>query len=172
MNRHLLALVLVAVLLPGCREAEWSEFTTREGGFSVLLPGVPASETRTLNIPSGPVDLHMFGVEQDGFAYMASYNDYPDELVNQRPAATMLDGARDGAVANVQGELLGESLLTIDGHPGREIKVAASGGQLMMVARIYLVGNRLYQAAVVTDKENALSGNVVKFLDSFRLHAS
>jgi len=80
----------------------------------------------------------------------------------------VLDGARDGAVANTQGTLLSELIIEVEGNPGREVKISVDGGKATSIAKIFLVGDHLYQAIVVTPRDDAYRPGVRRFLDSVR----
>ena len=81
----------------------------------------------------------------------------------------VLDGARDGAVGNVNGVLRSEQRIALGGHPGRDLVVDVPG-QVVARQRIYLVGRRLYQLIVVTDQPPS-SPEIERSLNSFRLLA-
>lgn len=170
MKRTRSVFVFLLVFLVGCQQATWEEFRSSEGKFSVLMPGRPTKQIRSVKTPSGALDAHMFLVEQGNVAYMVAYSDYPAIVIQDRPAKLILDGARSGAVRNAQGKLVGESQISLDGHQGRELDIETTEGKTVIKARIVLVGHRLYQVMVLTRKEQASSEEVKKFLDSFTLH--
>jgi len=157
------------ILVAGAPAATWKEFFSNEGSFSILMPGVPTEQTKRLNTKAGAIDMHLFILEQKNVAYFVSHIDYQEELLQQRNDDEILDGARNGAVKNVQGKLLSEVPISLDNYPGREIRIETSDGKHTIQTRIYLVKNRLYQVMIVTPKENSFSKDVTKFLDSFKL---
>jgi hypothetical protein len=169
MKKKLLTPVFLALFLIGCEQSAWKEFSSSEGAFSILVPGTPNEQAISVNTEAGSIDGHLFMVGRKDMSYLVAYADYPDTLIQKRTPDAMLDGARDGAVANAQGKLLGELVISINGYPGRELKIESPDGQGIMKARIFMVGHRLYQVGVVTPKEKALSRNIGKFLDSFKL---
>lgn len=169
MKTKLLGLLALALLLGGCQGSTWDEFTSSEGAFSILLPGVPTEQTKTVNTAVGPIDAHFFLLERKDVAYMVGYSDYPDTVVQKNNPDAILEAARNGAVANVQGKLLSELMVSLNGYPGRELKIEPAGGKGTIKAKIFMVGNRLYQVMVVTPREKAFSKNVRKCLDSFKL---
>jgi hypothetical protein len=164
-----LAVVLLIALLTGCQQVTWKEFSSSEGRFSVLMPGTPSEKTSKVNTEVGPVDMFSFRVTQEDSGYDVNYNDYPDAVVEASDAGSMLDGARDGIVSSLQGKLLTEFIISLDGYPGRDIRVEGPDGEHTVRTRLYLVDNRLYQLTVVTPKEDSFSKDVAKFLDSFEL---
>lgn len=137
-----------------------------------MTPYTLKETTQTLNTQAGKIDIHIFASEQGGQSLMVLYSDYPANLVKASDPEKIYDGGRDGAVANVKGQLVSESRIWLYGSPGREIliKTKASNGQDATVRdRIYLVGNRLYQVMAVVPSEKENSSEITSFLDSFKL---
>jgi hypothetical protein len=80
-----------------------------------------------------------------------------------------LDGGRDGAVASAGGRLLTEEIISLNGHPGRELNVEVLGGEGRYRARMYLVGRRLYVISWMGPTEKAFLRTHEEFLNSFEL---
>ncbi len=176
MKTKTLLLLLVAVVLSACKSGpvEWQTFSSSAGGFSVSIPGTFQESTQSVSTQLGAIDLHIFMLGQANSAYMLSYADYPENFVKQSDVNTMLDGARDGALKNVNATLGGTKAISLDGSPGREFtasvpdsKSVPGGGSVQ--ARIYLVKSRLYQLLVLTAKGNETEVDADKFLASFKL---
>lgn len=167
----LICCAVAVLLLAGCQQAsDWQEYKSTEGRFSVLMPSVPEERKQTVNTPVGPIDQHVAILSPDkNTAYLASYADYPESATQGVKPDQILDGSRDGSVANIQGKLLSELIITLGDYPGREIRVAFPDDIHTMRMRIYIVGSRLYQVGVLTTKENVSNNSVTKFLDSFKL---
>jgi len=148
--------------------AAWQEFSSAEGNFAVLMPGTPTHEKTSTNTAVGPIDMHMFtlNIKRDA-AYMVMYNDYPEIVTKASPEA-LLDGGRNGALANTKGKLIGEQSISLDGFPGREIVIDVPGKGLMKV-RAFLVRQRLFQVLAVGTKEKIDHEDTAKYLTSFRL---
>jgi hypothetical protein len=149
------------------KTAELKAFSPDGGGFSIMLPGTPELQTQTVNTAAGPIVVKMYIVNDNGMAYIVSYNDYPQEAMDQTTPEQVLDGARDGAVANVYGKLLSETILSLDGYPGRQINVGV--GDNGIKARIYLVNNRLYNVMVSGPGQKLTTKTVGDVLESFKL---
>jgi hypothetical protein len=115
----------------------------------------------------------MFVAEQGQQAWLVGYSDYPEATVQASDAAPMLAGARDGGVGNVNGQLVSDAEVTLNGYPGREFSasVTQAGQEMMLRERVYLVGNRLYQVLVLVPKGQENSTEVEDFLQSFQLTA-
>jgi hypothetical protein len=71
-------------------------------------------------------------------------------------------------LAGGKAKLLSETQISLEGHPGRELKVEFPDG--IAIARLYVVGNRIYQviASLETNKKDQ-EPNAIKILDSFKL---
>ncbi len=176
-NAWLVALVLAAPALADDPSPRRKPFTSKDGGFSVVMPASPTRKELSVPTPLGPIELQMYIVEQDGVAYFASYADYPEDYVAKNDPQQMLDGAQSGAIGNVKGELVSDSKIELDGNPGREFEfdfpkvggpIPGGGGK----ARVYLVKNRLYQLQVLGKKEQVDDPSADRYLDSFKLTAS
>lgn len=150
--------------------ATWKEFSSAEGNFAVLMPGTPSYEKKNTATALGPIDMHMFtlNIGRDA-AYLVMYSDYPEIVTRAKPDA-LLDGGRDGALANTKGKLIGEQNMSLDGFPGREIVIEVPGKGLLKL-RVFLVGRRMFQVMAVGTKEMIEHEDTAKYLTSFRLLA-
>ena len=149
-------------------EIEWQEFT-EAGRFSVTVPHALTKTMQEEETQIGKIYIHMFTTEYAGIEYGVGYNDYPPDLIFD--PQLVLDGARDGIVATVNGKLLGEQPISIDDYPGRELTIEATENSRTIIAqaRIYLVKNTLYQILTVAPEEHSSSPDIAKFMDSFNL---
>jgi hypothetical protein len=175
MTGKVIPLLLGIVLaLAGCESSPWKDFHSKEGGFSVSMPGTPVEKRQAFHTQAGPVDAHFFTVEADrgSLVYMVVYGDYPEALMAAGDKEMLLDAARSGAVGNIQGTLLSERTVSLGGHPGRELQVLSADGRLALRMRIYLVNSRQYQVVAVTPKETRSTEDRDRFLDSFRITGS
>jgi hypothetical protein len=150
---------------------EWQTFTSKNGHFAVLMPGTPKSDVDSVETLIGTVDLHSFMVETDEFAYFVAYGDFPPTFVQGADTDAMLDGAREGALADVRGTLVSERRISVQGFPGRELWIEASAGNQkgLAQARMILVGNRFYQVLVVGPKERFAESQAERFLNTFQV---
>ncbi|MEO8288279.1 MAG: hypothetical protein ABI670_17780 [Chloroflexota bacterium] len=147
------------------RHTGWYDFSPTDGSFTVLMPKTP--DYSTTNMPNGQT-TEMYGVKQGPIAYVLKYADYPHALIAKTGADKWLDNERDYIVAGVQGKLLSESKISLDGYPGRELRVLADDGKYR-ICRIYLVGDRFYNVYVVMPDEGSLTPEIERYLDSLKL---
>jgi len=162
---------VAGALLTGCGETTWSEFSSAEGAFSVLMPGAPTEETQTQDTEMGAIDVHSFTFEQGGVAYLVGYNIFPAAVIEAASPAALLNGARDGQAKAVNGTLVNEQEITLGAYPGRDVEILVenSDGTSSLRSRTFLVEDRLYQVMVVGPKGQSSSPDTIKFLDSFKL---
>ena len=161
------------LLLIGCSRSDWKEYVAPDGSFSVLLPKVPEERTMVVrNMAYGPMPVKEIMVEKDKLGFRLSWVDCPISSLSNAPATESLDYARDSVIKVVQGELLGEKYISLNGYAGRYIRIATVGGAATVVANIYLVNDRIYMLQVICSKEDAFRPEIQKYLDSFKLKSS
>lgn len=146
------------------------KFTSKEGRFTVSLPGKPKELNQKIQSAVGELTNYLFIVEADQgkTAYLVAYCDFPPESINNSNAKAMLEGGRDSAIKNLQGELISSKEIKLDKtHPGLEFKIKISLG--LYRSRAYLVGPRMYQVTILAAEEKATSPHADKFLDSLEV---
>ena len=107
----------------------WNRLASAEGRFSVEFPKPP--ETKNIQGRMNDArfqDAAVFTAEKDGLAFMAAHSDEFDDIFAQFTTAQILDAARDGALSNIQGQLLYELSITKNGATGREVHFRVAGG--------------------------------------------
>lgn len=161
----LLAAGFAAAGEPG--QVETAEFTAR-------LPSGAERKDQAVDSPAGPLSIVMWQHEaQDGFVAL-TYVDYPPAVIRQALPQKVLDGGRDGAIANINGTLTRDVQVFIDSGaprrswPGRLIEATTPQGMTMR-ARIYLVDARLYQLISVFPSGKAAPAAFEALVASFKL---
>lgn len=151
--------------------AAWKEIRPPEGGFSVKMPGDPTPSTSTSEIPDGPVTFHFFTLEYLDSWFSVQYADYPDKYVQQRSPQEMLDDAQGACIVGLQSKLISQQDISLNQYPGRDLTLQNTAGTLVIKARLFLVGNRIYQVTVRTIPKTENLKYVLEFLNSFKLLA-
>ena len=163
-----LALVLGSIGSANAQAQAWIEVRPQGGGYRVEMPGTPAISSETVNLPGGRSTQMIQAVfEIAEAAFFSSHADYPADMMLGRAPDMVLDNVMQGAAAGHT--LRSQRRMTIGGHPGREYVVAQANG-FVLVTRIVLVGNRLFQIIVVRSRVE-VHPDTQKFLDSFALTA-
>jgi hypothetical protein len=139
----------------------------------MLFPAQPFEQQYSMDSPAGPLKVHSYkfvGLS----SYFVSYTDYPSAIDGPTDVNATLDRTREGGLRAVNGHLVRQSDVSLQGHPGRVIVVDSPNGGpqgSVITNKVYLVGRRLYsmQVAIPKDRHEPLEEAAQKFLDSFKL---
>ncbi len=158
---------------PAAKEEKpgWKKFTSREGGFSVLMPGTPVARREAVQTPIGPIATYFFSLEvQQGTNLTVSFAEVPQGLLGLEGVDDLLlTMARDAAVKQVDGKLLKDEQVKLNQRiPGREFQIDVGLGAILRM-RVFPVQNRIYQIVAAGPKDYATGKDADKFLDSFTL---
>jgi hypothetical protein len=140
------------------------EFTSAEGRFKVLMPGVPQQR------PS-PQGGTIYGWEGEGCFFAVAVEDLPIPP-DEPPGVTekRLDGSRDTSVKKVNGRILSEKRIQLQGkHPGREVVASLPDTGRVIRSRFYLVGSRAYLLSVIGEDRDIRSPTANRFFESLTL---
>jgi hypothetical protein len=165
-------LVLLMAALPFALQGQtgWIKYNSPEGRYSVLFPGEPKLSTQDTTAATGEKMPQYLAMSLDADAvYMVGYFDSAPNMTFS------FDKARDGFVAAVKGTLLGEKAISLDGNPGRELKVLAKiseADELIMMVRFFQAGMRIYVIQLIVPKSSEAATSAeknVNYFDSFRI---
>ena len=155
-------------LSPLDEKPAWTEFNSPEGGFKLLMPSEPVKQTLTFESPTGKIVHNIFRAAKGGVFCIVDYADLPKEVTDPATIKAAFDEVRDELLKGAQGKLGSEATITLDGHPGREIKIILPGGEAK--ARLYVVNRRFYQLVIIKlSRPDKASNEIDKFFDSFKL---
>ena len=177
----LASITAAASVAPAFQDAApWRTFTSAEGKFSLLMPAETKTEVQDVDSEVGKLTMYSYTASSKDAFLMASYGDYPREPVDADHVEQVLTGVHDGVLKSIGGQELSNSKIVLKGraksgalveYPGRDFTGTKmnQGSEIFFSWRIYLVGRRLYQLAIITNKADANSPDVSKFLTSFQL---
>ncbi len=166
-NRASLFIAVILFTLAGCGGSEPQPVTSAAGKYKLLMPGSPKTQTQ----PAAGMTMHVQSYEEGDGAFMVAYVDTPiPDNESEAQIQSRLDGSRDGALSNISGKLVNESQIKLaDKYHGREFRGDIPKLKGVVVARVYLVGSRLYQVMAV-GKPSWVDRDVIKkCLNSFEL---
>jgi hypothetical protein len=147
----------------------WETYIAPDGTFSIELPGKATLETSQAPLEGGgTIPFHTVSVASSGnSAYSLAYVE--NKNVGEKSPAQALESARDGSLRKVQGTLVMQNRITVQGFPGLEMQ-AQTRGNAFMDSRILVVGDRLYMIMVVAGSEQDREPKTVqRIFDSFKL---
>jgi hypothetical protein len=165
----ILLLLFIASLAYAVQETAWINYNSAEGRYNVSLPAQPKLSTQESATADGQKFLqYMATVQQSDVIYLVGYFDHV-------PGTTFsADRARDGMVSAVKGTVVSEGTISLNGYPGRELKVAAKfeTTDYVLLAKFWDTESRVYVLQVVYPKSSeneAMSKNAAKYFDSFQI---
>jgi len=150
---------------PNANTGAWTKFTSEEGRFSVMMPGVPEDKVQTTPASPGPYTTHLFTLRQGANVYLIGWVDYDPSFDFDLYAE--LEMNRDNFVKGIEATLLHSRNLNIDGFTALEF--TAEGKQRIFRSRVYMVGRRPYQIVIGSPKGVDDSVNVNRFFNSFKV---
>jgi len=144
-------------------------FSSEDGKFKINFLGEPTVTSDIIPTDVGDIEMMSFMYEKSVTeAYMVAYSDYPTEMVEASSTQDMLKGAKDGASGNLGITSFDlEENIELNGNEGMYFKGAA--GSIFVEYKIFLVGNRLYQVAILRDGSYATEERSGEFFNSFEL---
>jgi hypothetical protein len=148
----------------------WQTYTAPDGAFSIELPSKPTVELSQAPLEGGgTMTFHLVNSTSKGNrAYSCSYAEL--ENVGEKSPDQVLESARDGSLRNVQGTLIAQNQLMVQGFPGLQFQAHVRGNALMD-SRLVLVGKRLYMLiAVAAAGEGSEPKTVQRMFESFKLN--
>ncbi|WP_017315706.1 hypothetical protein [Mastigocladopsis repens] len=154
-------------------QPKWKVFTPPDKRFTVLMPGIPKTETQIQKTQMGEIQLQIFVAQppKQDVAYLVTYNDFPDSYGQMVTPQEIFNNAQNMALRTTQSYLVKQrNIRSSNGHPGREIEYINPGGKITK-NRMYFAEGRLYQVMVMTTKkqEKTLNKTMTGYLNSFQV---
>jgi hypothetical protein len=142
--------------------------TSDLGRYQVKLPSSPKSDTKEYATKKGvlAITTEKCEVARD-LVLSVAFADYPLDFGAVAPKA-VLDGIRDG-LKEKDGKVTSDTEITLGEkkHPGRELRIEA--GKVVIRARIFLVGRRVYEVLATGNKDSVGKPEVDQLFQSFTL---
>jgi len=158
-----LSISLLSVAVHAQQENAAATFTSKEGGFSVRLPGKPTEKTEEISSNNGPTTLHTFMVDQGQRFFLVGYSDYQTKL----DVSSSLENVVKGQVESLKGKITSDKSVTLAGYQGRSVTIETE--ETIFFSTVYVAGNRLYQLMSGRPKSAEATAGIKEFFDSFRI---
>lgn len=146
-------------MAPNLAVSEWKRFASDVGRFSVLLPTKP-EEDQAANAGAKAYFFHSFLGQ---FDFKLKYIEMPTAPDPQKMFDTLLAGTK--AAKGVK--LVGEKVVEVNGHPGREFAVETE--MAFTQTKVIIAGNHIYQLVVMSLNKKSETKEARAFLDSFKI---
>jgi hypothetical protein len=147
-------------------------------GYKMLFPATPKKEEQTVNTAAGKLNVvnHTYevpdGVKDENLEYALSETEYLDsnlvKAVKSQPDK-FFQGSVNGAVKSVNGKLLSQTPIELDGYPGRKCRIDYNSGMAVITMQIYLVNNKVFILQTITETKKDFNKSMEKFMSSFTL---
>jgi hypothetical protein len=154
-------------LHPNPETSIWTQFTSPNGDFTVLLPEVATETTRTVQGADGPVTLRsVAAVAGAGAGYSITIGALPNDAGES--STGRLDRLEADFVQRSNGKLLARSTVSAGSVVGSELRVSSTERSLRV--RIFVMNGHVYQVLVIRPPSAEESVLDERFLGSFTLH--
>jgi hypothetical protein len=173
MNRFSFALlVALTPLALSAEDKKPAPFVSKDGKFSVALPGKPTEKMNKVKVGDAEATLYVFSIDQKEpkCGYVITYLDYPKGTVGAEKEK-FVAGVVERNVANLKGKVASNEAVTLgkQKHPGRDVRVELADKKQLYRARVFLVGDRVYQVVVLGAEEFVKGKEVDDYLASFKV---
>ena len=171
-------LFLGTILLTGTQNDEWHLIKPEQGHFQILAPGKMSSSVREIQTDIGKVDYHSLLYQRldDStvtFTFIVSYyklNEATIAAMDEELESDLLKATVIQSAHAIGGDIILEDDITYQGlHPGKYWRIHTDSDELVIKARAYLSDQYFYSIQVAVHKAQALSPDIDRFLDSFRI---
>jgi hypothetical protein len=150
----------------------WQTYTSPDGSFSIQLPAKPTIQPTQVPLDGGSsaaVNV-ITAAPNDRTTYAVTCAENAN--VGQKPPDQTLDSARDGSLSKIQGTVLTQKRIMVQGYPGLDVQARARGNSLVDL-RIVAVGNRIFMIMAVANVEQDREPRTVqRVLDSFKINGT
>lgn len=146
-------------------EPEWEERTYEPGAFAVQMAGRPNLRKLREPLSFGEVEFQYLMFERADVQYAIAYGDVPAAV----QADSAIAARRDAILQKVEGTILSEAAVEMDGHPARQTQIQAADESLLRLQSLQ-VGQRLYSLmAVGASYAFDDTSDIERFFSSFKL---
>lgn len=158
-----------------CKGPQWREFTSREAGFSILMP---AEVTKQEHVPL---------MEESGLEFWVFISSYPPgDFMVSRTRMSRLEGVeltadeidelleetKQGNLESVSSsQLVYEKPINRQGFGGIEFKATGkhADSEVEFTTRIFVIDENIYQIGVVVEGGTIPGWWIEKYMESFKL---
>lgn len=167
----ILLILISPALTPGVQHSDdWVKYDSKEGRYSVMLPGQPTIGSQEAASADGIKFIqYKASVFSANIGYLIGYFDYHAAMT------FTFDTGRDGVVSAVKGTLISEKTITFESFPGREMRISAkdkNGIEYDMRVRFYDIDRRIYVLQFIAPKSidvGMADVKAAKYFDSFQV---
>lgn len=147
---------------------DWIKYSTKEGKFTIEFPQNPKLSNSSFQAATGVRETYWFTVNQPGKQFAISYTDYQNlPKMDEEKLNNNYDNLRNGITKQFNAEITSDKQIWLGTHLGRELEITIKNE--IVINRMFLINQRLYQTIITIPKLNNDMGEVKKFLNSFKV---
>lgn len=149
-------------------------FRSPDGLFAVVFPErmeQPEQSSEEVETDAGAMTMHTAIATGEADVAMISWTEFPPDAFESGAASAVINGALEGALAQLDAEVLREEERSVGGHPARSVHFSGRGPQGDGIhGRIDMVLARpfFYQLLYASERDGDVEDEAVRFFfDSF-----
>jgi len=149
---------------------DWKEFNSVDGGFKILVPQYPKSDSTSINVPNSEIvaSRNFFSSSDDNAEYYITSIYYLSGVDFSNPKAN-LEGGLNGRLNEIPNhQLYSSEFFSYPNGLGLNYLVKSDGYSIN--GRMILIGSKLFQLEMVCKTSKCVSPNFKKFTDSFSIN--
>jgi hypothetical protein len=169
-----LLLLVPAGLVSGRDTDDWIDFSPKGGKFTIKMPAKPKDVSQEIDSPGGgKLKIRIYAAEEENAgAYLVSYADFPEDLVDADDLPGQYDRIQGGIVKSAKGKVLtSKNVKVLKKYPGREVTYTVPALKGTGKVRMFFVEARLYQIMALGTEEFMGREDVGFYFDSFKITA-
>ena len=163
----------LAVATAAAQTDNWKEYVYANDRFAMSAPAEPTVTTQPIYVVGGTSDAHIYTIAAGpDTAYMLFI--FERSRRDRRSTAQLRDQARQWALDSVNGNLRGETEITLGKFRGAELEFDAQHPDLddkthQVRTRYYVVGRRIYNLIAIAPIDEPFPADAERWLNGFRL---
>jgi hypothetical protein len=161
--------VACAALKAAPQTAEWKDFSYCDDAFAISSPIPPKLTRSSFKTPAGdPSHESIYDVDLTPVNFFVVDVVYLTAGDSRDPQRILFD-YKDKALQVIDGKLLSQKPVSLDGFPGLQIEFRSefAGRQTRTRTRVFVVDRRVYAISSFAHMPAMLSPDTDRFLDSF-----
>lgn len=159
--------VVLATSASAGAQTEWSRSSPPGEVFHVTVPKQMERRETLEAQPWGEQHAVIFATAYGFGSYAVVYSDLPPALIVKATPERVLIAQQKNLVPATRSHIVRQKPIRTNGGPGREVEFLSDGGRQLTVARIFLIGSRVWTVAASTRRPGLPQDDIWKFLDSF-----
>lgn len=169
-----LGCIMALAFTPAAAQTDsWKEYVYTDDGFAMSSPAEPTVTSQPIYVVGGTSDAHIYTIAAGpDTAFMLFI--FERSRRDRRSTAELREQARQWAVDSVNGNLRGETEITLGKFRGAELEFDAQhldqdDKAHQVRTRYYVVGRRIYNLIAIAPIDEPFPVDAERWLNGFRL---